>query len=167
MRAGVQDGFDAYVHARGRAWERYAFALTGDAGHAQDLVQTVLVKMYRAWPRVTAAENPDAYVRRMMTRSYLDDRRRRRWSEIAMADPPEIGSSPDPAAAVLAIQDLRHGLSALTPAQRAVLVLRHVEDLDDDEIAAVLGSSVTTVRTHASRGRDRFRAALTTSEEIR
>ncbi len=155
------------MHARGRAWERYAFALTGDAGHAQDLVQTVLVKMYRAWGRVTAAENPDAYVRRMMTRAFLDDRRRRRWPEVAMADPPQVDTSPDPAAAVLALHDVRHGLAALTPAQRAVLVLRHVEGLDDDEIAAVLGSSVTTVRTHASRGRDRFRAALTTSEEIR
>jgi RNA polymerase sigma-70 factor (sigma-E family) len=153
--------FEEYVAARGRALERYAFVLTGDAQRSQDLVQTTLLKAYRRWRRVSRAGHPDAYVRRILTTSYLDWRRRRSSGEEVLAALPEpVSSSPDPADRVALRDELQRALGTLTPQQRAVLVLRHYEGYDDAAIAAVLGCSEGTVRAHASRGAQRLRSAL-------
>ena len=152
--------FEDYVAARGRALERYAFVLSGDPHTAEDLVQTALLKAYRRWRRVSAAEHPDAYVRRIVTTSYLDWRRRRGNAEEPVGELPDTGSGPDLADGVVRRDELRRALGALTPQQRAVLVLRHYEGYDDAAIAAVLKCGEGTVRTHASRGAERLRRAL-------
>jgi RNA polymerase sigma-70 factor (sigma-E family) len=152
--------FEEYVAARGRALERYAFVLTGDAQQSQDLVQTALLNVYRHWRRVARAEHPDAYVRRIVTTSYLDWRRRRSSTEEPVADPSANAAAPDPADQVVARDEVLRALATLTPHQRAVLVLRHYEGYDDTAIAAVLGCSDGTVRTHATRGTQRLRTLL-------
>ena len=152
--------FEDYVAARGRALERYAFVLSGDAHTAQDLVQTALLKAYRRWRRVTGAEHPDAYVRRIVTTSYLDWRRRHGSGEEPLGDLPGLAEGSDPADGVVQRDELRRALATLTPHQRAVLVLRHYEGYDDSAIAAVLRCGEGTVRTHASRGTERLRRAL-------
>lgn len=65
-----------YVAARGPALERFAYVLTGDPHLAQDLTQIALLKAYRRWRWVARGEHPDAYVRRIVTTSFLDWRRR-------------------------------------------------------------------------------------------
>ena len=65
--------FEQYVASRGRALERYAYVLTGDAHLAQDLTQTALVKAYRRWSWVTRSDrarplrppHPDHVVHRL------------------------------------------------------------------------------------------------------
>jgi RNA polymerase sigma-70 factor (sigma-E family) len=156
--------FEDYVAARGRALERYAFVLSGDAETAQDLVQTALLRAYRHWRRVAAAEHPDAYVRRIVTTSYLDWRRRRGSGDEPVGEVPDADSGADLADAVVRRDELRRALGTLTPQQRAVLVLRHYEGYDDAAIAAVLNCGEGTVRTHASRGAERLRRALNTPE---
>lgn len=152
--------FEEYVAARGRALERYAFVLTGDAQQSQDLVQTALLNAYRHWRRVARAEHPDAYVRRIVTTSYLDWRRRRSSTEEPVADPAVTATAPDPADQVAARDEVLRALAALSPHQRAVLVLRHYEGYDDAAIAAVLGCGDGTVRSHATRGTQRLRTLL-------
>jgi RNA polymerase sigma-70 factor (sigma-E family) len=151
--------FAEYVTARGPALERFAYVLTGDAHLAQDLVQTALLKAYRRWRRVARADHPDAYVRRIVTTSYLDWRRRRSSTEAPVGVLPDP-AGPDLADAVVERDQLRRAMAGLTPRQRAVLVLRHYEGLDDAAIAALLRCGEPTVRTHASRGLQRLRAAL-------
>ena len=51
--------FEEYFASRGRALERYAYVLSGDAHLAQDLTQTALVKAYRRWSWVARADEPD------------------------------------------------------------------------------------------------------------
>jgi len=152
--------FEEYVAARGRALERYAFVLTGDRQRAQDLVQTALVKAYRRWRRVSRTDHPDAYVRRILTTSYLDWRRRRSSSEEPVDVLPETAAGVDPADLVVARDEMLRALAVLTPHQRTVLVLRHYEGYDDAAIGLVLGCGEGTVRTHATRGAQRLRAIL-------
>ena len=154
--------FDEYVMARGRALERYAYVLTGDVQASEDLVQTALLKAYRRWWWVERADQPDLYVRRIVTTTFIDWKRRRSNSERPLAEMPDRGSDPanDPAHRVVVRDELTRALTKLTPRQRAVIVLRHYEGYDDSTIAEVLGCSPTTVRTHASRGLDELRAFL-------
>jgi RNA polymerase sigma-70 factor (sigma-E family) len=158
VRSGVD--FSEYVAARGEALERYAYVLTGDAHRAEDLVQTALLKAYRRWRRVSRADSPDAYVRRIVTTSYLDWRRRRSNAEEPAAVLVEQPGGPDPADRVAVRDELRRALATLSPRQRAVLVLRHYEGWTDAAIADVLRCGEPAVRTHASRGLQRLRAAL-------
>lgn len=153
--------FEQYVAQRGRALERYAYVLCGDLHRSEDLVQTALLAAYRRWRRITRADHPDVYVRRVVTTAWIDHVRRRSSGEVAVAavpDSPDPGA--DPAERVADRDALRRGLATLSPAQRAVLVLRHLDGYDDDAIARVLGCSAGTVRSHASRGLQRLREAM-------
>ena len=151
--------FSEYVAARGAALERFAYVLSGDAHLAQDLAQTALLKAYRRWRWVARAEHPDAYVRRIVTRSYLDWRRRRSNGEAPVDAVPDL-PAPDLAEGVAERDQLRRALGTLSPRQRAVLVLRHYEGMDDAAIAVLLHCGETSVRSHASRGLARLRASL-------
>ncbi len=159
--------FDDYVTARGRALERYAYVLTGDAQASEDLVQTALLKAYRRWRWVERADQPDLYVRRIMTTTFVDWKRRRTNSERPVAEMPERGSDPaaDPGQRVVVHDELARALARLTRRQRAVIVLRHYEGYDDGAIADVLGCSPATVRAHASRGLGQLRAFLQSEQE--
>ena len=161
--------FSDYVTANGRALEQYAFVLSGDRQRAQDLVQTALLKACRHWRRVAGMEFPDAYVRRIITSCYLDWRRRRSNAEMPLDGPtgqPELVDESNPADRVVQRDELRRALGTVSQHQRAVLVLRYFEGLDDDAIAAHLGCSVGTVRTHASRGLARLRAAMQSADGL-
>jgi DNA-directed RNA polymerase specialized sigma24 family protein len=72
--------FEEFVANRLGALMRYAVVLAGDRGLAEDLVQDVLVRAYERWPRIVAADQPEAYVLRMVTNQYLSWRRR--WSRM-------------------------------------------------------------------------------------
>ncbi len=149
------DGFDAFVASRGAVLLRFAYLLSGDRHAAEDLVQSALAKAYRHWDRVSAAEHPEAYVRRIVVREHLSWRRLRSSGEVVTADP-AAGAGEDGAAAPgtdVAARDAAWRLLATLPRrQRAVLVLRFYEDLDDDAVARVLSCSPSTVRSNAARG---------------
>lgn len=140
--------FEAYAAARWPALYRTALLLTGNAAEAEDLAQTTLVKVYAAWGKVSRADSPDAYVRRMLVNELTSDRRRgaRRAS---LAPVPPAGSdvlhADDPAQRL----DLWNQVLALPSRQRAVLVLRFYEDLTETETAHVLGVSLGTVKSQA------------------
>ena len=150
--------FEGYVRERGPALERYAFVLTGDPHLAQDLTQAALLKAYLAWRRVVRADHPDVYVRRILTNTYIDRCRRRSGTEVVTARTPDLPSPDgDPADGVSLRDELHRALAQVSPGQRAVLVLRHLDGYDDGTIARVLGCSTATVRSHASRGLARMR----------
>src|ERR671931_792927 len=80
MAGWADPEFDAFVAARLGALTRFAYALTGDVGHAEDVVQTALVKTYLATRR-KVPDDPDAYVRRAVVNTNLSRFRRRRVVE--------------------------------------------------------------------------------------
>ncbi|NHC12358.1 SigE family RNA polymerase sigma factor [Motilibacter deserti] len=155
--------FDEYVAARGQALVRFAYVLTADAHLAEDLVQTALMKAYRHWAKVTAADHPDAYVRRIVVTTHISWRRKRVHPEHltdTLPDRAVDGRAADPADRVSERDVLDRAVSALQPRPRAVLVLRHYAGYDDTAIAQVLGCSEGAVRAYASKGAAALRAAL-------
>jgi DNA-directed RNA polymerase specialized sigma24 family protein len=58
--------FAEFAHSRWPSLVRLGYGLTGDRGLAEDLAQTALVNAYASWPRVRKADDPDAYVRRIL-----------------------------------------------------------------------------------------------------
>ena len=141
------EAYREFVSARMDQWRRTAFLLCGNWHTADDLVSTALVKLYRHWTRVSGMDSPEAYVRRMLLRAWLDERRRPWRREHSQAELPErfdTGELADPSRAADQLTVL--GLLAQLPARRrAVLVLRYFCDLSVEETAEVLGCSTGTV----------------------
>ena len=145
-------GFEEFVAAQGRSLLRLAFVLTSDRHLAEDLTQTTLADAYRHWRKVAAAQDPPAYVRRMLVNAHLSWRRRRSSTE----RPSEIhdvtaASGPGPGDALAGRDEMRQLLAGLAPRARTVLVLRYYADLDDAAIAEAMGVSQSAVRATASR----------------
>ena len=148
----MNQDFVSYAEARTPALLRLAYLLSGDAHLAEDLVQEALSRAHSQWTRVSAADNPHAYVRRIVVNQHLGWRRRRSNGELSVAPEsmPE-SASPDPASGVVDRDAAWRAIGGLPRRQRAVLVLRYYEDLSDNDIASALGVAVGTVRSLASR----------------
>ncbi len=152
------DDFREFVLARSPGLLGTAYALTGDRGMAEDLLQTALLKTYRHWSDVRRSDRPEAYVRRVMANQRISWWRRRRVAESGTTVPDRAGPVPYP---VEERDELWQALQELPPRMRAVLVLRYWEDLPEAEVAEILACSVGTVKSQASRGLQRLRAVLT------
>lgn len=147
--------FRDFVTARLPALMRTAYLLTGDWQHAEDLLQTVLMRCYRRWAHI---DGPEAYVRRAMVITVTGWRRRRWRGEVPTAVLPDTRPvAPGEADLVELRTDLLRLLAELGPRQRAVVVLRFYEDMTEPEVAALLGISVGTVKSQTARALTRLR----------
>ncbi|MBV1848972.1 SigE family RNA polymerase sigma factor [Catellatospora tritici] len=154
MKPDVEQEFLAFVSRATPELFRVAFALTGAQHAAEDLLQTALERLVPRWRRV---DDPGAYVRRVMYHEYVSWWRRWRRREVPVAVLPEPALGADPAELVLLRRVLTAGLRTLAPGQRAVLVLRYLEDRSEAEVAVLLGCSVKTVGSQASRAMAQLR----------
>ena len=158
------EDFEAWVQARSPWLARSAYLLTGDVHLAEDLVQETLARLADKWRRVTRSGTPDAYARQVMHHLAVDRWRRRRVrpAEVLGSTHPEVpreGHDADVERRLL----LREALLRLTPRQRAVVSLRFYEDLTEVQAAAVLGCSVSTVK---SSTRDALRRLREVAPEL-
>lgn len=138
--------FDDFARARMPQMLRFAHVLTGDPHAAADLVQDALERAMLAWPRVSRQGDPEGYVRRTMVNRNISIWRKLRRERL-VDDPPEQQEDP-PAGRDLALWEQ---LRRLPPKQRAVLVLRYYEDLTEQQTADIVGCSVGTVKSQASK----------------
>lgn len=162
MEVVTEPSFEGLVAARGPALLRLAVMLTGSEPDAEDLLQAALV---RAWPhreRIASMAAPAAYLRRILLNEHTSQRRRRRPVLVPLDghDP----AAPAPPVRRGVTNRAWQALAGLPPRQRAVLVLRIYEDLSDREIAELLGTSESTVRSNASRALDTLRGHLTRAD---
>jgi RNA polymerase sigma-70 factor (sigma-E family) len=153
--SGGGEDFSAFAVSRWPGLVRLAFGLTGDRWAAEDLAQATLARAYVAWRRVSRADDPDAYLRRILVNTSNRRFRRHRVAEQS-GDPPETAVE-GPADLVGERAALLAALRQLPPRQRAVVVLRYWEDLTDTQIAAALGCSPGTVRSQLSRALAKLR----------
>jgi RNA polymerase sigma-70 factor (sigma-E family) len=149
--------FTEFVTARRPALVRVAALLvSGDLARAEDVVQTALIRLYKAWPRVRT-ETVDAYARRCVVNAAVDEhrslfrRREQTWAEV-----PDVAveNTPGDEAAVLTL------LATLPASMRAAVVLRYVEGLSIAETADAMGCSEGNVKSQSARGLNRLRCLL-------
>lgn len=158
MRDEAEQEYVEYVTARVPALRRLAYVLTGDGHRADDLVQQTITTLYLKWHRAQAADNLDAYVRTMLVRTYVDEKRLA-WSRVRLfREAPEAAARSDSGAEEREV--LRLALRKLPRRQRAVVVLRFFYDLSVEDVAATLGCSTGTVKSQTSRGLTALRSLL-------
>jgi RNA polymerase sigma-70 factor (sigma-E family) len=163
MNIGRDESFVEFVNSFSPTLLKVAYLLTSDHGHAEDLLQTALLKAARRWPSLTETETAYGYVRKILVNTHISWLRRRRvperlvdfHSEHELPVYEQYAPSNDTAAA----------LSTLPPGMRAVLVLRFYEDLSEADTARVLGCSAGNVKSQTSRALSRLRENLVAARE--
>jgi RNA polymerase sigma-70 factor (sigma-E family) len=155
----TQEEFEEFAVARTPQLYRAAWLLCGDAHRAEDLVQETLAKVYVRWHRRLGGpiEHPVAYAHTTLTRTYISAQRRRSNHETPIGELPEEVEQGGDTATSLALQA---ALAQLEPMDRAVLVLRYLEDVSVADAADALGLTSGAVRNRTMRALDRLRAVL-------
>jgi RNA polymerase sigma-70 factor, ECF subfamily len=155
----------------GRDVFRTAFRVTGSESDAEDVVQTVFLRLLanRHAGRVRRDE-AGAYLRRAATNAALDCLRRRKTrAGVALDDaPPQAMAdetpSPERQASGAGLRRaLRDGLSKLNPRAAEAFVMRHLEGLTNGEVAEVLGTSAPVVAVTLHRARKSLQKHLTST----
>lgn len=132
--------------------------LCQDWHRADDLVQAAITKLYVHWRKAKAAGNLDAYVRAIVVREFLDERRSSWIRRVALTSqlPDRPAAGPDLEASL----DMQAAIAGLPPRQRATLVLRFYCDLSVEEAAQVLGCTAGTVKSQTAKALTALRIAL-------
>ncbi len=163
---GRDEDFTAFVLARSARLVHIARMLCGDPALAEDLVQTALEKAYLRWDRIELGD-PFGYVRQAVVNQHISWARRRLWRERPSGHAAELDQHldhrlgravADPAADVDRRMAISAALATLTARERAVVVLRYVEDLTEVQTAATLGVAVGTVKSATNRALQKLRA---------
>jgi RNA polymerase sigma-70 factor (sigma-E family) len=161
---GRDEAFSHFALGQASALRRLAYTLVGDWHRADDLVQGTFERAFVNWRRVQSADEPGAYVRTMLLRLAASEGRRawrrREWNTADAPEPRPAAADADQAADRV---DLARLLAGLTVKQRAIVVLRYVEDRPVHEVAAILGVAEGTVKrqTHDALATLRARATST------
>jgi RNA polymerase sigma-70 factor (sigma-E family) len=152
--------FAGIFEAERAATLRLAYTMTGDVGIAEDVVAEAFARTYERWSK-GKVDDPGAYVRRTVVNEV-----RSTWRRVAVrrkyaARERQVEPSTSFGGDQIADADvLQRALLVLPPRQRAVVVLRIVDDLSEQDVARALGCSVGTVKANLSRGLDRLRDVL-------
>ncbi|MFD7683865.1 SigE family RNA polymerase sigma factor [Streptomyces sp. NPDC060187] len=165
MRDGkqVRDAeFQQFMTGHWPRLTRTAFLLTGDRHAAEDLAQSTLERVYASWRRVGAADDPEAYVRRVMINMHARKHRRKLKEFLAPRDDADLVGDIADADDLMARADDRDALlgalTGLPPRQREAVVLRYWADLTETQTAEAMGCSVGTVKSNAAKGIAKLRA---------
>lgn len=165
MRQSWEQDYVEFVSARQASWHRQAYMLTGDGHRADDIVQQTCVDLFVYWRRAMAAVDPDRYVRAMLVRAFLNERRRGWAKRVQLTDavPDRPFTDPDSEERTT----LHAALLQVPPKQRAVLVLRYLYDMSVAEVAEVVDCSPGTVKSQAFHGLAALRRLLGDAAFIR
>ena len=157
-----QHEFAEFVRTHWSQLMSIAVAVSGSRYEAEDLVQTALTNTYARWHKIRS-DDAVAYLRRSIANAHVSRWRRHRGAELTVAEPPDVAGLVVETHVVEDRLTLVPILRSLPPRQRAVLVLRYLCDLSDDDVAATLGTSASTVRSQAARGLATLRERRTES----
>jgi RNA polymerase sigma-70 factor (sigma-E family) len=156
--------FTAFVRDSGAYLHRTAYLLCGDRHRAEELVQSTFERVYRTWAKVRPGTQR-AYARQILVNLRIDGWRHGRRESFPGDDKLPVGATPDHAGQLALRDELVRGLAQLPAGQRRVVVLRHLLDLPEADVARELGIAVGTVKAANSRGLARLRDLLRAGAE--
>lgn len=141
-----------------------AFRMTGDADHANDIAQDSFIAAYEGLGRFRGTSKFSTWLATIVLNKCRDHGRARRET-VDIDDIAERRSSgtPDPERIASANETagvVQSALAELSPEYREVLILKHIEELEYEEIAAILGAGISALKVRAHRARERLREAL-------
>lgn len=156
--SSFEDEFVAFVAVARDPLFRTAYLLCGDRHRAEDLTQQTFEKTWRTWRRARLGD-PLVWARRILANQRIDSWRRTRREVLTGWEQPDAPTG-SPTASVDDRDAVVRALLLLPVKQRRVVVLRHLLDLTEAEVAAELGIPVGTVKSSAARGLAQLRRTL-------
>lgn len=165
MTSDRREAFERLCSAEYAAVVRTAWLVTGDREEAADIAQETFVRAYERWRQVSVMDRPGGWLQRVAANLAISWRRRQHVRSRVRARPATPAAEPSPESEGLDTE-LLEALDLLTPAQRAVIVLRYFADQSVEDVARALGKRPGTVRALTSQGLDRLRKALGSMEEL-
>lgn len=145
--ARVDEDFDEVFRRSVHRANAVARRMVGDPALAEDLAAEAFARAYARWPRLRRAPHVDAWVLRVVANLAIDHLRRR---------PPNVPERrpADPTDTLTLRLALSEALARLPRRQREVIALRYFSDLSEADIAAAMGVSVGSVKSHHRRALD-------------
>jgi len=123
--------------------------VTGDRSDAEEIAQDAFLAVWEHWDRVQLMDNPAGYLHRTAMNAFRKRYRRAKlFGRIAASLPPKATSAPADSTVVMS-----EALRALTPRQRAALVLTELLGFSADDAARALGVKPSTIGVLKHRGR--------------
>jgi RNA polymerase sigma-70 factor (sigma-E family) len=156
----AESDFDEMFPDLFRAAYRVAYRLLGSREDAADCAQEACARACLRWEKLARGGSPLPWVVRVSGNLAIDRWRRQKTAAAAPADRDESQTEPGPDRV-----DLQRALEGLSKRQREVVVLRYLADVSEAQTGALLGCSIGSVKTHASRGLAALRAVLTLDDE--
>jgi RNA polymerase sigma-70 factor (sigma-E family) len=156
----VERDFTAFVIAHEHRLRRVAYLICRDLHRGEDIVQNVLIRLFLHWKRIDREDGVFGYALKAVTNAAIDEKRRPWRREHPVPDARELADQridPEQVADDARTSALSR-LDLLPPRQRAVIILRYVEDLDVETTARILGISNGTVKSQSARALDALRS---------
>ncbi|MBI3854883.1 MAG: sigma-70 family RNA polymerase sigma factor [Planctomycetes bacterium] len=154
------------VARHGNRVYQLAYRLTRSTADAEDVLQDVFLKLYRSWPPVSACENLDGWLTRVVTNACIDLLRSRRCRG-STAEPASLarlsapGACPGRALEAREFDEkLRAALEELPPREMAALILFDHEGLRAKEVGRILNLTEGTVRRYVFEARRKVKDIL-------
>jgi RNA polymerase sigma-70 factor (sigma-E family) len=153
--------FDTFCQETYPSVERLALFITGDRSDAQEVAQETFARTFSHWRKVSRLTSPEAWTHRVAANLAISTARRARVRRAFVPDRPRIVDGPEPSDS-----ELMEAIGELSPAQRAVVVLRFMEDLSIEQVASRLDKAPGTVRALTAQAMARLRSRLRQEEIV-
>ncbi|HJQ37860.1 MAG TPA: sigma-70 family RNA polymerase sigma factor [Thermoanaerobaculia bacterium] len=156
-RSGDSAAFEEIMVLTERRVAQIAWRILGDPEEVKDAMQETFLRLFRHLRGFDERKDFFAWLSRIVVNVSIDLRRRRRPTDPL---PELLSNAPTAEDELIERSDralLTRAIDTLAPRERAAILLRDVEGLPTDEVAAALGNTVATVRVQLSRARAKLR----------
>lgn len=164
MDTARERDFAAFYDATWSRTVACAYALTGDLGAAEDVAQEAYTRAWPRWSKLSAYDEPGAWVRQVTTRLAVSRWRRLVTARNFLARSPKPMDAPPPDVTTVLLVD---ALRTLPEAQRRAIVLHHLGELPVAEVARIEHCPEGTIKARLARGRTALAAQLTENPQSR
>ncbi|MGE5485888.1 MAG: RNA polymerase sigma factor [Ignavibacteriales bacterium] len=177
-RSGNVDAFEQLVLSYEKKVYNLAFRMMGNPEDASDVAQEAFLRAFSSLSRFRGDSSFSTWIYRIVSNICLDELRKRGRQRVSSLDEPVEGEDgemsrqvadpapgPEDVLQQAEARDLIHrGIASLQDAQKVIVVLRDIQGLSYEEISAILGLSLGTVKSRLNRARTALKRTLEATE---